>query len=128
MLPSDCLNNTDVCMKALHSTADLWFGRLSLSTKVVAVGLIFEAPELGYEIWAIICRKIDKRKFHVTFPESHGHDWVKVVAFLGWLLIVGGVLGEWWTEGNVNEADTSIQELNDVLLTEATKEAGRLTK
>jgi len=33
----------------------------------------------------------------------------KVVAFLGWFLIVGGVVGEWFTEGKVNTAD-SIQE------------------
>jgi hypothetical protein len=128
MLPVDCIRNADSCMKALHSVADLWFGRLSLSTKVVAVGLILEAPELVFEIWAIIRRKIDKWKFHITFPESHAPDWVKVVAFLGWILIVGGVVGEWVTEGKVNEADTSILELNDDLLSVTTKEAGDANK
>jgi hypothetical protein len=123
MLPPDCLNNADACMKALHSTADLWFGRLSLSTKVVAVGLVFEAPELIWEIAFIIRCKYEKWKLHITFPERHVPDLVKVVAFVGWFLIVGGVVGEWYTEGKFNEADTNIQELNDVLRTEAIKEA-----
>jgi hypothetical protein len=124
MVPSDCLSNTDACMKAFHSAADLWFGRLSLSTKVVAVGLILEAPELGYEIWAIVRRKIDQSKLHITYPECHAPDWVKVVAFVGWILSVGGVVGEWVSEGRVNEADTSIQELDDILVREATNKAG----
>jgi hypothetical protein len=111
-------------MKAFHSIADLWFGRLSFSTKVVAVGLVFEAPELIWEIAFIVRCKYEKWKLHIKFPERHVPDLVKVVAFVGWFLIVGGVLGEWYTEGRFNEADTSIQELNDILRTKAVKGAG----
>lgn len=125
MLPAECLNNSAACLKALHSTADLWFGRLLLATKIVAIGLILEAPELGYDVWAIVRRQIDKRKHRGTSPESHVvPDWAKVIAFVGWILIVGGVVGEWFSEGKVNNADTSIQELNDTLLKEAVHDAG----
>lgn len=123
MLPSGCLNNADVCLKALHSAAELWFGRLSLSTKVVAVGLFLEAPELIFEIWAIARRKYERWKLHITFPERHASDWVKVVAFVGWFLIVGGVVGEWYAEDKVNEADVAIQELNDIQLADAETKA-----
>src|ERR1700689_4922224 len=128
MLPSGCLNNADACMKGFHATADLWFGRLSLATKVVAVGLVFEAPELVCDIYFIIRRTYESWKLHITFPERHPPDWVKVVAFVGWFLIVGGVVGEWFTESRFNEADTNIQELNDVLRTEAIIEAGDAAK
>lgn len=128
MLPSGCLNNADACLKTLHSGADFWFSRLSLSTKVVAVGLVFEAPELMYEMTCIIRRKYEDWKLHITFPERHPPDLVKMLAFLGWILIVGGVLGEWFTEGKVNNTDTSIQELNDISLAKATKEAGDAEK
>jgi hypothetical protein len=124
MLPPGCLNKAAICLNALHSARDLWFGRLSISTKVVAVGLVGEAPELIYEIWTIIRRIIDKWKFHITFPEGHAPDWVKGVAFAGWILIVGGVVGEWYTADKANEADVSIQELNDNRLAETTVEAG----
>jgi hypothetical protein len=125
MLPFECLSNADACMKALHSTADLWFGRLLLSTKVVAVGLIFEAPELAYDTSAIVRRKIDKWKRRETSSEFHAvPDWAKVIAFIGWILIVGGVVGEWFAESKIYDSDTSIQELNDTLLKEATNNAG----
>jgi len=119
MLPSGCLNNIDVCLKGFHSVAELWFGRLSLATKVVAVGVFFEAPELIFEIWAIARRKYERWKLHITFPERHAPDWVKVVAFVGWFLIVGGVVGEWYAEDKVNEADVAIQELNGIQLADA---------
>ncbi len=63
-----------------------------------------------------------------SLPRTPYPDWVKVVAFVGWFLIVGGVVGEWITEGKVNDADTSIQELNDVSLAEARREAGNASE
>jgi hypothetical protein len=103
---------------------DLWLIWLYRSVKLVAVGLVFEAPELIYEIRFIILRRIDKWKFQITFPERHIPDFVKILAFLGWILIVGGVVGEWVTEVKVNEVDVTLQEVYDTELTDATIEAG----
>jgi hypothetical protein len=64
-----------------------------------SVGLVFEAPEFLCEMYFIFRRKYENWKLHITFPERHPPDLVQVVAFFGWILIIGGVAGEWVTEG-----------------------------
>ena len=126
LLPSSWLSSLiEVLTKAdLVSARDVWFLRLSRSTRIVVVGLFLELPELAYEIGFIIRATIERWKLHITFPERHAPDLVRVVAFIGWFLIVGGVVGEWYTELKVNEADVGIEDLNDAQVTAAQKEAG----
>jgi hypothetical protein len=99
----------DLMWRDLLSWRDTCFGYLSLSTKAVVAGVAAEAPELLWEIIAIITRWKFRRRFHFSLPEDHAPSWVKVVAFVGWILIVGGVAGEWYSEIKLGDADASIE-------------------
>jgi hypothetical protein len=124
MLPPTHAKYIDDLMRAdLLCWRDLWFGWLLLSTKLVVVGLILEGPELIHELISVRGR-VRIEKSGASLQESHTSDWVKIVALLGWLLIVGGVAGEWITDAVISDADGSIQAFNNVLLAETTKEAG----
>jgi hypothetical protein len=124
MLPPAQVKYIDDLMRAdLLYWRDLWFGWLLLSTKLVVAGLILEGPELIHELFSIRGRfRIEKSGASVQ--ESHTPDWVKIVALLGWLFIVAGVAGEWITDAVISDADSNIQAFNNVLLAEATREAG----
>jgi hypothetical protein len=124
MLPSELANKIDDLMKAdLLYWRDLWFDRLLLSVRIVVIGLILEGPELIHEFISIRGRiRIDKSS--ASLQEFHTPDWVKIVALLGWLFIVVGLTGEWVTDAVLSTADSNLQAFNDILLAEATKEAG----
>lgn len=124
MLAPELIKYIDDLMRAdLLYWRDLWFGWLLYSTKVVVLGLVMEAPELLYEI-VFIRRSIHLDESGGFLRESHVPDWAKVVALLGWLLIVGGVAGEWITSGIISTAEGNIQTFNNILLREAIKSAG----
>ena len=110
-------------MKDLLFWRDMWFGWQSLSTKIVGIGLICEGPELLREIISIIRRWLFMRRFHFSLPEEHIPEWVKFWAFVGWILIVVGVAGEWRTETVVSSANDDIQSFISINLVEAQKEA-----
>lgn len=125
VLPSTLANHIDDLMRSdLFYWRDLWFDRLLLSTKIVVGGLILEGPELLWETTSIARSWIYRRKFHFSLPEIHTPDWVKVVAFCGWILIVLGVAGEWITDGLVSSANANVEAFNNSLLAAATREAG----
>jgi hypothetical protein len=116
----------DDCMwRDLLSWRDMWFGWLSLSTKAVVVGLFGEAPELFWDIRAILKGWNFRRKFRFSLPEGHATNWVKVLAFIGWIFIVVGVAGEWESEIRVGDADASLQDFISANLTDAQKETAR---
>jgi hypothetical protein len=98
---------------------DIWFGWLIRSTQIVVIGLVLEGPELVHELLAII-----RHRFRAALPEVHTPDWVKLVAFIGWILIVAGVAGEWVTSVLVSQADANLQTFNNVLLAETNRAAG----
>jgi len=124
MLPPVQVKYIDDLMRSdLLYWRDLWFGWLLLSTKLVVVGLILEGPELIHEFFSIRGR-VRVEAFGASLQESHTPDWVKIVALLGWLLIVAGVAGEWITDAVISDADNNIQAFNNALLAEAAKEAG----
>src|SRR5260370_666945 len=120
--PPEVLSN--VAKSNLLYIRDLWFHRLEISTELVFWGLLLELPELGYDMYAIAWRLFDKFKNHISFPEKHSADWVRVLAFAGWILIVVGVRGEFLRSAKVNEADGNIQAFNGWLLAKTAKEAG----
>lgn len=47
---------------------------------------------------------------------------VKIPAFIGWILIVVGVWGEFFTDGLVSDADASIQSFISITLSQSEKE------
>ena len=112
-MPLSLIETLDDMVKAdLLSWRDMWFHCLLWSTAAVALGLVFEGPELWLEIKHIGSTS------HTIPPK-----W-KILAFVGWLLIVLGVAGEGIFEAMVSRADGQVQTFNDTLLTAAQREAG----
>jgi hypothetical protein len=97
---------------------DCWFIGLKWSTTIVAAGLVLELPELWYELADIARSRFDRFRYRVVLLESR-IQLAKAIAFIGWLLIVGGVVGERVAEVKVNDLDASIQGCNAAKLSEA---------
>src|SRR5436190_833967 len=94
MLPLDLIAKLNECASTnFIGQRDAWFVWLSRFTTLVAVGLVFELPELVYELSAIARETIGFLKYRVMLSEHRMHL-AKVVAFVGWFLIVVGVVGE----------------------------------
>jgi hypothetical protein len=123
-LPPEFINTLDKLVKTdLLNWRDTWFHCLLWSTAVVGLGLALEGPELWLEIKHITLDRRDRRNF---FALSH-HEIppkLKVLAFIGWLLIVIGVVGEGAFEAMVSRADGQVQTFNDILLEDAQRQAG----
>jgi hypothetical protein len=98
------------------------FNWLLVATGLVVVGLVFEGPELWHEITSIASRWHFRRKFHFSLPEEHAHDWAKLLAFVGWLLIVAGVAGEYVADSFVSKADGYVQTFDETALTDAQRQ------
>jgi len=124
MLPAEVIAKLNECAKTdFGSIRDLWFGRLSLSTDFVVAGLALEVFELAYETADIARERIRFLKYRVVILERHIQI-ARLIAFVGWFLIVGGVAGERFSEARVKNADVNIQECSDAKVREATLEAG----
>jgi hypothetical protein len=95
------------------------FNWLLAATGIVVVGLVLEGPELWHEIISIARNWRFARRFHLAPPKDHAPDWAKLLASLGWLLIVAGVGGEYVADSFVSKADGYVQTLDEILLTEA---------
>jgi hypothetical protein len=91
---------------------------------MVAVGLVFELPELRYELKLIVRDLIPYFRYRIFTPSERRVHLAKVIAFIGWILIVVGVAGERVAEVKVKDFDVRIQECSDSKVTEATLEAG----
>jgi hypothetical protein len=123
MLPLGISRATDDLMKAdLRYWRDLWFGCLLFSTATVGVGLALEGPELWFEIRDMFRRRRDRHRFFVTWP-TDPPDWMKLMAFAGWILIVLGVMGEGAIEAVVSDADSNLQSFTSIQVAEAQREA-----
>ncbi len=122
-LPNDVIAKLAECAHSnFESARDIWFGRGTISTVVVAVGLALELPELWYELKSIAREHIPCLKYQLVLVEKRVHL-AKVIAFVGWMLIVGGVVGEGYTGSRVNDLDARIQGCSTARLTEATLNA-----
>jgi hypothetical protein len=127
MLPPDVVVKLNECAKTdFVSVRDWWFSFTSWATALVAFGLVLEAPELIHDLIPMERRTIAwlRRSSSSESPKRETPDWVKVVAFVGWIFIVVGVIGEGRGGIKVNNLDTNIQECSDAKVREATIEAG----
>jgi hypothetical protein len=125
MFPPELANKIDDLMKDdLLYWRSLCFGWLLLATKIVVVGLVIEGSELIYEMFLIVRRKVREHRWGFRLLKAEIPEWMKIVAFVGWLLIVVGVSGEWIADGIVSDADRNIEAFNAILLRDANKAAG----
>jgi hypothetical protein len=124
LLPDDLIAKLAECAKANFVGArDIWFDRLSLSTWTVAFGLLLELPELVYELKSIARERIHWFRHRIILLEDRV-QLAKFAAFIGWFLIVAGVVGEGFAGIKINNLDAGIQGCNAAKLTEATLNAG----
>jgi hypothetical protein len=107
-------------IKKLEDARDGWqnsrtpdFSNLLLVTKLVAIGVILEGPELVYEIINAVKRWREKP------TREHAPYWITIVGLIGWLIVSIGVAGEFWVDGKVNTDDENIQSINITLLRDA---------
>jgi hypothetical protein len=90
----------------------MFFHLLVWSSVFVAIGVALEGPEVIHEarnIWRI--------------PKPEARAWVKLIGLLGWILVVAGVAGEGIFEGALSVADGQIQTFDEILVTEAQRNA-----
>ena len=89
-----------------------------ISSGVVALGVVFEGPEIVRETVGVIRRSSE--------PKRKTPSWITLLALVGWLLVVLGVAGEGIAEALVSKADGLIQTFNDIVLTDAQHEIARV--
>jgi hypothetical protein len=119
MLRPDTLKGIDTLIRAdFIAFRETCFNWLLAATGLVVVGLAFEGPELWHEISSITRRWCFRRKFRFSLPEEHTPNWAKLLASLGWLLIVVGVVGEYVADSFVSRADGYVQTFDQILLAE----------
>lgn len=124
MLPTDLVATLDQCAATnLAAPRDHWFNLLAGFTTLVAAGLVFELPELRYELRLIAREWIPYFRYRII-SYTHREHAAKVLAFIGWVLIVVGVAGERIAEVKVKDFDVRIQECSDAKVTAATLQAG----
>src|ERR1700730_14377449 len=94
MLPPDLVAKLNECAKTnLIGTRDVWFSRQSIFSWAVILGLVLEGPELMYDMLSIVRSNIQRFRYSIILLENHVER-AKVAAFIGWILIIGGLLGE----------------------------------
>jgi hypothetical protein len=123
MLPLDIVAKLHECTNTdFIGTRDLWFSRLSLSSKAVIAGLILEGPELAYEM-RTLARKIKRFRYSIVIPENRV-EIAKTFAFVGWVFIVVGLWGELKAGAKIEDLSAHIQGCNEARLAEVTENAG----
>lgn len=90
-----------------------YFHFLLWMTGLVALGLLMEAPEIWHDVVSFF-----KRSNEDAPPRA------KLAAAVGWLLIIVGVAGEGVAEALVSNADGLLQTFNNIMLSEASTDAG----
>ncbi|HWY23223.1 MAG TPA: hypothetical protein VNX26_18495 [Candidatus Acidoferrum sp.] len=123
MLPPELVNKIDDMMKAdLLEWHRLWFGWLLTATALVVVGLTLEGGELWYEMRSISRSKFRFFRYRTVILERRV-EWARIIAFIGWGLIVAGVAGEMFTEVMISDADRNIEAFDAIVLAENQREA-----
>jgi hypothetical protein len=124
VIPPELLAKLDDCAKTDFTSArDLWFSRQWWASAFVIAGLVLEGPELWYEMVSIARSRIPYFRYRIVLIESR-LELAKVLAFVGWIFIVGGLFGELKASSRIADLSASIQECSDAKVEEATQEAG----
>jgi hypothetical protein len=110
-------NIDDLVRSDFESFRNIWFTRLLISTAIVAVGLLFELPEIWHESVGAV-RELRHTPIHEIAP------WMKLLVSVGWLLIVVGVGGEFVADSFVSKADGIIQTFDETLIADAERQTG----
>lgn len=122
-MPDTLVGVDDLIRSDLEKFAGHWFWALLGFTLLVALGLMFEFPEIWHDtIGALkeMCRcPTVKRKLS---------PWSKLAGTFGWILIIAGVVGEGVAEGFLFKADGLVVKFDEILLADTTKSAGAARK
>jgi hypothetical protein len=118
-MPDTLVGLDELIRSELEKFAAHWFWALLGFTLLVALGLMFEFPEILHDtVGALkeICRcPTVKRKLS---PKA------KLLGTFGWILIIAGVVGEGVAEGFLFKADGLVLKFDEILLADTTKSAG----
>jgi hypothetical protein len=121
----DTLKGVDDLIRiSLEGFRNSCFNWLLAATFLVVAGLVFEGPELWHEISSIVRHWRFGRRFHFSLPEEQTPNRAKLLAFVGWTLIVLGVAGEFVADSFVSKADGFVQKFDEILLSDAQKKTG----
>src|SRR5438477_13061682 len=111
----DTLKGVDDLIRAgLEGFSADWFWRLIEFTFLVALGLLFELPEIKHETIASV-----KEICHCPPDDRKLSPYAKLAATLGWVLIIVGVVGEGVAEGFLFKADGLVLKFDEILLADA---------
>jgi hypothetical protein len=123
MLPPDLVAKLNECANTNFAvTRDLWVFRQSIASWFVIGGLVLEGPELLYEIASIVQNRVPRFRRGIVLADRI--DFAKIAAFVGWIFIIVGLLGELKASSRIVDLSASIQECSDAKVREATLEAG----
>jgi hypothetical protein len=106
-------NLDEMVRKDLEAFRNIFFWRLVAATVAVVVGVVLEEAQE----WMPAVEKI------LRLDPITEYRWAKHLVKLGWILIVIGVAGEGLFEVYVSRADALLGAFDNILLTEARKEA-----
>jgi hypothetical protein len=117
----------DLAIKTdLQNLRDWYFDCLLVCTGVVGLGVFMEGFEIFHDMWGIFRGKSIELKYWMTpsidRKKYRPPDWMKLLAGVGWVLIVLGIAGEGVYEGLVSKYDGALSTLNDTLIAETQKE------
>jgi len=122
VIPPELVAKLSDCAKTDFTSArDLWFSRQWWFSALVITGLALEGPELWYEMVSIARSRIPR--FRYILRENRV-ELAKVAAFVGWIFIIAGLVGELRAGSKVADLSASIQGCSDAKVREATLQAG----
>ena len=109
-------------LQYLRGKYDWW---LNLSTILVVVGVICELPEIVHDLRELFSRKhFQPPEMPSRNPDIRLEKIVVILGLFGWLLVVGGVAGEFFWESKLSTANEEIQSVSDDLLRTTQIEVG----
>jgi hypothetical protein len=85
---------------------------LLITTIIVTIGVIFEIFEIGIDTR----NNLRRLRGSEEIPDRKLHSVLKLLGTIGWLLIVFGLVGEYFAEADINSADSNIEAVNDSIL------------
>jgi hypothetical protein len=117
-VPPEILRHLDDLVRLdLQNLRDSYFDWLLAATYVVLVGCAMEGPEIVLDVHESLTRR-----GRILLAEPHPF-WVVILSAVGWLFIVGGIVGEGVYETLVSSADGSLQTFNNITLASASERA-----